>query len=294
MKLRILPSSGQSRNNIRRAKRHEEVSVWVLYRVVPSVFRGNEVPLHSMENKFARNISNEDLALLPLCAFGGEIVVVDDAGAIDAACEDLLSWGTIGFDTETRPTFRPGALNRVALLQLSTPERSYLFRLCRIPLAKPIIKVLESDRTLKIGADIRNDIKALQELRHFRPKGFADLQGIVAEWGIADKSVRKMAGLVLGSRVSKAQRLSNWEAAALTPAQQMYAATDAWVCERMYDILMRTEKCPLPLPESIRDQESLEAGNGAPKRKENKNRHKRFRKPKVAADTGDMPEKQNK
>ncbi len=202
-----------------------------------------------MENSFATNITNEQLAELPVCAFGGRIVVVDDAEAAEAACEDLLSCSLIGFDTETRPTFRPGALNKVALLQLSTPHTCYLFRLCKMPLAKPVIEVLESETTVKVGADIKNDIKALQELRHFKPKGFADLQGMVTEWGIADKSVRKMAGIIMGTRVSKAQRLSNWEAAALTPPQQMYAATDAWVCERMYDMLARTVKRPLPQPE---------------------------------------------
>ncbi len=207
--------------------------------------------MHPMENNFATNIDNDQLSLLPVCAFRGKIVVVDDPEAAEAACADLLSHAVIGFDTETRPTFRPGALNKVALLQLSTPETGYLFRLCKMPLVKPVIKVLESEDTLKVGADIKNDIRALQELRRFKPKGFADLQGMVAEWGIADKSVRKMAGIIMGVRVSKAQRLSNWEAATLTPAQQMYAVTDAWVCERMYGVLMRTDKRPLPMPEPV-------------------------------------------
>ena len=207
-----------------------------------------------MENNFAANITNEELAELPVCAFGGRIVVVDGAEATEEACKDLLSCVTIGFDTETRPTFRPGASNKVALLQLSTPDVCYLFRLCKMPFTRPLIKVLENGGIIKIGADIKNDIKALQELKHFTPKGFADLQSMVPSWGISDKSVRKMAGIILQQRVSKARRLSNWEASNLTPAQPMYAATDAWVCQRMYEILMQTDK--RPLVENVVEQEN--------------------------------------
>lgn len=201
-----------------------------------------------MRNDFVQNISNEEVAALPSVRFGGHTVVVDDVGAIDAACEDLARAGIIGFDTETRPTFRPGALNKVALLQLSTRDTCYLFRLCRIPLDRAIIRVLESKTVEKIGADIGNDLKALQQLRHFKPGGFTDLQGIAPQWGIAEKSVRKLSAITLGRRVSKAQRLSNWEAASLTEAQQSYAATDAWVCLEIYGRLTATDKKELRLP----------------------------------------------
>ena len=109
-------------------------------------------------------------------------------------------------------------------------------------LSKEIAKVLESDSVLKVGAAVRDDIKGLQKLRFFRPRGFVDLQSMVGEWGIAEKSVRKLAGIVLAASVSKAQRLSNWEAATLTPAQIDYAATDAWVCLEIYDKLMQEPK----------------------------------------------------
>lgn len=220
-----------------------------------------------MENNFAENISNDELALLPVCAFGGQIVVVDKPESVALACKDLMAHSVIGFDTETRPTFKPGALNKVALLQLSTPTHCYLFRLCRIALEKELQKVLSSKEVVKIGADVKNDLRALQELRRFKPDGFIDLQSIVSQWGIADKSVRKMAGIILGTRVSKAQRLSNWEAAALTPAQQMYAATDAWVCERMYDKLLRTERRPLPELPAIEKSDARSSAGKAGKRR---------------------------
>ena len=202
-----------------------------------------------MNNDFATNISNEELVELPVCAFDGEIIVVDTQDLAIQACRYLSECHVIGFDTETRPTFKPGAMNKVALLQLSSSSRCFLFRLCRIPLIKELQRILGNADIIKVGADVNNDIKALQKLRRFKAAGFVDLQSMVSQWGIADKSVRKMAGIILRTRVSKAQRLSNWEAASLTPAQKMYAATDAWICERMYDKLLHTPKKTLPVVE---------------------------------------------
>ncbi|MDE7305206.1 MAG: 3'-5' exonuclease domain-containing protein 2 [Alistipes sp.] len=187
-------------------------------------------------------IRNEQTALLPAIEFRGEIRIVEHERDIAAACQDLAAQPLIGFDTETRPSFRPGVSYRVSLLQLSTPQRCYLFRLNRIPLAKPILQLLENRDLPKIGADVAGDLRSLRQLRRFRDGGFVDLQTIAPQWGIEEKSLRKLSAIVLGQRVSKAQRLSNWEAAALTDKQQIYAATDAWVCTRIYEKLLRTPK----------------------------------------------------
>ncbi|MEG1623095.1 MAG: 3'-5' exonuclease [Alistipes sp.] len=194
---------------------------------------------------FLTTITNEETSSLPAAQFDGEIVVVDTDQAVLSACKDLMAQPVIGFDTETRPSFRVGAMNRVALLQLSTPTRCYLFRLCCIRFDKPIIRVLEDKNVLKIGAAVAGDLSALRQLRHFRDGGFVDLQALIGEWGVTEKSLRKMSAVVLGYRVSKAQRLSNWEATHLTPQQQMYAATDAWVCGKIYDRLCHTQKCKI-------------------------------------------------
>ena len=196
-------------------------------------------------NNFIDKISNEQTALLPAVEFRGEIRIVEHERDIAAACKTLAEQPVIGFDTETRPSFRPGVTFRVSLLQLSTPTVCYLFRLNKIPLAKPILQLLEDRRVLKIGADVAGDLRSLRQIRHFRDGGFVDLQGIAPEWGIGDKSMRKLSAIVLGRRVSKAQRLSNWEAATLTDKQQLYAATDAWVCTRIYEQLLRTPKKPI-------------------------------------------------
>ena len=196
----------------------------------------------STENRFTDKISNEQTALLPAIEFHGEIRIVEHEDEIEAACQYLMQQPLVGFDTETRPSFQPGVTYRVSLLQLSSAERCYLFRLNRIPLARPLLRLLESREVVKVGADVAGDLRSLRQLRRFRDGGFVDLQAIAPEWGIGEKSLRKLSAIVLGMRVSKAQRLSNWEAATLTPKQQLYAATDAWVCTQIYERLQHTPK----------------------------------------------------
>ena len=187
--------------------------------------------------QYLSTIDNDSVALLPAARFDGRIVVVDSEEQIEVACQDLARYDIIGFDTETRPSFRAGVSHKVSLMQLSTPEVCYLFRLCRIPLNNRLLKILGSRRILKVGADVAGDIRSLHALRNFRADGFVDLQTEAPRWGIEDKSLRKLSAIVLGQRVSKAQRLSNWEAEVLTPQQQEYAATDAWVCIRILEHL---------------------------------------------------------
>jgi hypothetical protein len=190
---------------------------------------------------FQSTITNEQTAELNSAHFDGEIVVVTREGQIEEAYKDLATAKIIGFDTETRPSFKAGVTNKVSLLQLSTHKRCYLIRLCRTKLHPLILKILSNAQIKKIGADVAGDIRSLHALRNFKERGFIDLQQIAQYWGIEEKSLRKLSAIVLGQRVSKAQRLSNWEAGNLTPQQQMYAATDAWVCISIYEKLMATE-----------------------------------------------------
>lgn len=194
------------------------------------------------ENRFAASISNEETAQLPAIEYRGDVFVVEREQDIAGACQALAAHRILGFDTETRPSFRAGVTFRVSLLQLSTPECCYLFRLNKIPLARPILQLFEREDILKIGADVAGDLRALHQIRHFRAAGFLDLQQFVPAWGITEKSLRKIAAIVLGRRVSKAQRLSNWEAQSLTRKQALYAATDAWVCTQIYQRLMQTPR----------------------------------------------------
>ncbi|MEG1606617.1 MAG: 3'-5' exonuclease [Mucinivorans sp.] len=189
---------------------------------------------------FLSTISPQELSLLPTPHFDGEILVVDSPQTMAQAEQILQGEPLLGFDTETRPAFARGVSYRMSLLQISTPRVAILFRLLLCPLSAGVVRVLSDKRVLKIGAAINDDIKGLQKQVPFEPGGFVDLQKIVARWGIQDKSVKKMGAIVLEIKISKAQRLSNWEAARLTPAQQEYAAMDAWVCQKIYQVLMAT------------------------------------------------------
>lgn len=191
---------------------------------------------------FEPKIDNEQTSKLPAIEFRGEIRIIDREEQVEEACRYLASQPVIGFDTETRPSFKAGISYRVSLLQLSSEKRCYLFRLNKIALSKPILRLLESPKLKKIGADVAGDLRSLRQLRHFRDGGFVDLQSIASEWGIEEKSLRKLSALVLGLRVSKAQRLSNWESATLTDKQQLYASTDAWACIKIYEKLCQTPK----------------------------------------------------
>lgn len=188
---------------------------------------------------YTSSISNDEVSALEAIHFEGRIEVVETSDALVKACKELSRHSLIGFDTETRPSFTAGVTNKVALLQLSTEECCYLIRLNKLPLSREVLAILSSDTIKKVGADVKNDLTALNKLRHFTPKGFIDLQNEVVKYGIEDKSLRKISGIVLSKKVSKAQRLSNWAAKQLTPQQQMYAATDAWVCIEIYNRLTK-------------------------------------------------------
>lgn len=192
--------------------------------------------------KFASTISNEDVAQLEPVRFDGEIVVVETVRDLLRACEVLSAQKIIGFDTETRPSFTSGMMNKVALLQLSTDDVCFLIRLNKVPLDKALIAILQNENIAKVGAAVQNDIAALNALRRFKARGFIDLQNEVGRFGIEDRSLRKLSGIIIGKKVSKAQRLSNWEAQTLTPQQQQYAATDAWVCIELLRRLQAAEK----------------------------------------------------
>ena len=206
-------------------------------------------------------ISPDEIAALELASFPGEIVVVEEEGPVmDQAVRYLKRQKVLGFDTETRPTFSPDQPSTgTALLQLSGSGKAYLFRLKKCGLPRALASVLANPSVIKVGAATLDDVRGLQKITKFSPKGFVDLQNIVWEYGIRDKSVKKMAAIILGVKISKAQQLSNWEAEHLSEGQQKYAATDAWVCREMYLRLQASEKNPLT-PEQLHPERYTDNG----------------------------------
>lgn len=186
---------------------------------------------------YRESIDKEELAELPLIQFEGEISLVETKESYLESIEYLSRQKVLGFDTETKPAFKKGVVNEVALLQLSTEDRAFLFRLNKIGLPNGLKGILENPEIRKIGVAIRDDIKGLQKLNSFKPGGFVELQDHVKDYGIQDFSLKKLSAIVLGYRISKSQRITNWEAPDLTEAQQIYAATDAWISHRIYESL---------------------------------------------------------
>ncbi len=183
---------------------------------------------------FKESITKEELVALPLRRFEGKIKVVDTKADIKEAVKKLEKEQIIGFDTETRPSFKKGMVNQVALLQLSTPKKAFLFRLNKTGLPTSVVSLLANPHIVKPGVAIHDDIKGLQQLLHFEPGGFIELQDWAKERGIQNFSLKKLCAIVCGYRISKGQQLSNWEAEKLTTAQQVYAATDAWAAAEIY------------------------------------------------------------
>lgn len=243
---------------------------------------------------FKISVNPEEIEKLEMKSFPGKITVIDSTGPeFNKAVAYLRRQKILGFDTESRPCFSPGQPHYgVSLLQLSGPERAFLFRVKKTGIPKSLCNILASSDILKIGAAVADDVRGLQKLSPFESAGFYDLQRNVWEYGIKDKSVKKMAAIILGIRISKTQQLSNWEAETLSESQQKYAATDAWVCREMYLRLLKSEKNPLTpeqmmpnppketQPETAKTQEAdkaqkVKAEASAPKKKSRRARRRR-------------------
>lgn len=179
-------------------------------------------------------ITNEDIQNLPLKSFEGTIHVIDTQEACAEALTALKRTPIIGFDTETKPAFVKGSYFYTAIVQLSTTEDAYLFRLKKIPNLRPLYHFLEDASYAKVGISIADDLKDLRRVKEFVPGGFIELNDIAQEVGIKHIGVKKLAAICLDYRISKSQQTSNWENETLTLAQQKYAATDAWVCLAIY------------------------------------------------------------
>ena len=187
---------------------------------------------------YKENITVEELAEHELSWFKGEIVLVDDLKTFYEVFPRLLGSDLLGFDTETRPTFKKGRKNSVSLIQLSTEYLACLFRINKIGIPDKLADLLSDPTVTKAGVAVHDDIRFLKSVRKFTPDGFIDLQTLVKYFGIQSSGLKKLTAIVLGFRISKRQQVTDWEAEQLTEAQQIYAATDAWVCHQIYKKLI--------------------------------------------------------
>ncbi len=185
-------------------------------------------------------ISKEAVAEMPVVVFTGGITVVDTPEMARVALRELTRARVVGFDTETRPSFHRGRTHKVALMQLSTDEHCFLFRLNKIGIHQSLRHFLEDPEVIKIGLSVHDDFAVMRRIvEDLQPQGFVDLQDYVKFFNIHDISLQKIYAIIFGEKISKNQRLTNWEAETLTGPQQVYAATDAWACLKLYRYLRR-------------------------------------------------------
>lgn len=197
--------------------------------------------INPMKKVIYNKIDKRSISNLPKVLFPGRIVVVTTENDADKAVDILLAQPILGVDTETRPAFKKGINHKVALLQVATHDICFLFRLNYTGITASILKLLEDTTVPKIGLSLHDDIMSMHRRADFRPGNFIDLQKHVGEIGIEDLSLQKLYANFFGQKISKAQRLSNWEADILTQQQKNYAATDAWACIMLYEELQKLE-----------------------------------------------------
>lgn len=181
-----------------------------------------------------RTVSKDEINALPVGRFEGPVVLVSTPAELDAALDDLATERAVGFDTETRPAFRPGERYLPSLVQFATARAVYLFQLSRMDFAAPLSRVLNAEAPLKAGVSVADDLKALGDVFAFEHRSVHDLGEVARRAGLKQTGVRNLAGLFLGFRIPKGVKTSNWAAKTLSPQQVAYAATDAWACRELW------------------------------------------------------------
>ena len=179
---------------------------------------------------------------MPVVIFEGKITLVDELSKIDPAIEELRRSPVVGLDTETKPSFTRGTHHKVSLVQISTLDHCFLFRLNKTNFPPALADFLSDENVKKIGLSLRDDFSGLNKHHIFKPANFVDIQTIAQSYGIMELSLQKIYAILFGKKISKSQRLSNWESPELSEQQQRYAATDAWASLQIYLQLMTEQK----------------------------------------------------
>lgn len=211
---------------------------------------------------YTSKITKDEVNLLPVVSFDGIITMVDDLSAVNSAVEELRKSSIVGIDTETKPSFTRGTSHKVSLLQISTLEHCFLFRLNKINFPDVLAEFLADEKIKKIGLSLRDDLSGLNKHHTFKPGNFIDIQTIAQYYGIMELSLQKIYAILFGKKISKSQRLTNWESPELSEQQQRYAATDAWASLQIYLELITQKKLSKKevnklILESVREQQAL-------------------------------------
>ncbi len=188
--------------------------------------------------KYPTHISIDMIATMPQLSYPNRTIhIVESQEELIYAMEELNKHKVLGFDTETKPSFKKGIIHPVSLMQLATPESCFLIRLLTVGKAESLIQLLSNPAVIKVGISLRDDFNGLKKWNSYKPQGFFDIQQEIQQLGIEELSLQKIYAILFSKRISKNQRLSNWEAPILSEAQRQYAAIDAWACLDIYNLI---------------------------------------------------------
>lgn len=192
-----------------------------------------------MKKQLYRAFDKSLIGSLPQALFKGRVIVILSPGETEKAVDYLLRQPILGVDTETRPAFKKGIHYHVSLLQVASHDICFLFRLNHTGITPALVRLLQDKTVMKVGLSLHDDISALHGRAQFEPGWFVDLQDHMKELGVEDLSLQKLYANFFGQKISKGQRLTNWEADVLSERQKLYAATDAWTCIMLYEEMLR-------------------------------------------------------
>lgn len=210
-----------------------------------------------LENNYPHRIAKDLIQWMPVVGFDGEVIVVDREEMVGPAIEYLSQQTILGVDTEARPSFTRGVHYPTALVQISTEERCYLFRLTHVGMPQSLCDIFADPKICKVGLAFKDDLRGLQRRRAFVPQNCVDIQSIVGRYGILDLGLQKLFAICFGKKISKAQQLTNWENTHLTPEQARYASTDAWATLLIYKDLLAHKPLPKREAQRLREEDLL-------------------------------------
>ena len=196
--------------------------------------RMSRAPPATPPTESVKGISREELIELPIRRYEGSVHVVAGHADLQRAMQDILQESVVGFDTETRPAFRPGESYLPSLVQFATASAVYLLQVQQRDLSGPVREVLSSEKIIKVGVSVTDDMRNLKKLFQFDERSVVDLGKVAERNGLKQTGIRNLAGIFLGTRIPKGTKTTNWAARRLTPQQIAYAATDAWACRELY------------------------------------------------------------
>jgi ribonuclease D len=191
-------------------------------------------PAAALPSETARRISREEVSDLPIRRYEGSVHLVAAPADLQRAMQDICRESVVGFDTETRPAFRPGESYLPSLVQFATADAVYLLQVQQQDYSAALREIFSSERIIKAGVSVADDLRNLKKLFEFEERAVLDLGKVAKRHGLKQTGVRNLAGIFLGARITKGAKTTNWAARRLTPQQIAYAATDAWACRELY------------------------------------------------------------